>query len=195
MRQSRRLVIMMLETYEPLEGSSCPPSPSSPRLGRTGSGACGGIPGTRWLSNSFKEKRKGSIKLRADWHTSSRKQGREVQLDRDSSMGSDRESDRGVPAYAGWVYHVGTSSLGYSFCSVRFLVIKGKYVTMFKRNPVQYPRAVRHRFRVIPYLSLLSSSNACMKCLLIINALNLHYYIGDILSKICKLMLPGLLHN
>ena len=58
-------------------------------------------------------------------------------------MGSDRENDsRGIPAYAGWVYHVGTNSLGYQYCHARFLVIKGKYVTMFKRDPGEYPRTV-----------------------------------------------------
>ena len=59
-------------------------------------------------------------------------------------MGSNgRDIDRGpIPAYGGWVYHVGTSTLGYQFCRPRFLVIKGTYVTMFKRDPVEYPRAV-----------------------------------------------------
>lgn len=143
--------MVMLETYDPLEGSSCPLSPCSPRVKGMGRGACGGIPSARWLSNSFREKRSGSLKLKADGLRGNRKRGREVeaevaQLERDSSMGSDMESDRGVPAYAGWVYHVGTSSLGYPFCSDRFLVIKGKYVTMFKRNPVEYPRTVCPRF-------------------------------------------------
>ena len=59
-------------------------------------------------------------------------------------MGSSgRDIDRGpIPAYGGWVYHVGISTLGYQFCRPRFLVIKGIYVTMFKRDPVEYPRAV-----------------------------------------------------
>jgi len=59
-------------------------------------------------------------------------------------MGSNgRDIDRGpIPAYGGWVYHVGTSTLGYQFCRPRFLVIKGTHVTMFKRDPVEYPRAV-----------------------------------------------------
>lgn len=64
-------------------------------------------------------------------------------------MGSDRDSDRGVRCYAGWVYHVGTNSLGYSLCSDRFLVIKGKFVTMFKRDPVEYPRAMPIRSGVV----------------------------------------------
>lgn len=151
------LMMVNLASYEQLEGLSCPPSPLSPRVTRKGCGAYGGILGARWLSKSFKEKRNGIGKWKPDgFKRSSRKRGRdaeseaeaeaEAELGRDLSMGSDGESDRGVPAYAGWVYHVGTNSLGYQFCTDRFLVIKGKYVTMFKRNPVEYPRAVRSRF-------------------------------------------------
>lgn len=85
-------------------------------------------------------------------------------------MGSDRDSDRGVRCYAGWVYHVGTNSLGYSLCSDRFLVIKGKFVTMFKRDPVEYPRAVCLRFLSLPIsstdeFSITSTSNCSIKCL------------------------------
>lgn len=59
-------------------------------------------------------------------------------------MGSGGNSDeRVVPAYAGWVYRVGTSSLGFQFCRPRFLVIKSKYVTMFKSNPNESPRPIR----------------------------------------------------
>ena len=141
-----------LASYEQLEGSSGPPSPSSPRV-KKGCGACGGIPGARWLSKSFKERRNGIIKRKPEGQRrSSRKRGRDaeteaeaeaqVELNRDLSVGSD-SSDRGVPAYAGWVYHVGTNSLGYQFCTDRFMVIKGKYVAMFKRDPGEYPRAVR----------------------------------------------------
>lgn len=155
--------MVKLASYEPLEGSSCPPSPSSPRGKRKGCGACSGIPGARWLSKSFREKKNGIMKRKPDGFRpprSNRKRGRdhvesetEAELKRELSMGSDRDSDlgvsasdMGVAAYAGWVYHVGTSSLGYQFCTDRFLIIKGKHVTMFKRNPVEYPRAVRSRF-------------------------------------------------
>lgn len=153
--------MVKLASYEPLEGSSCPPSPSSPRGRKKGCGACGGIPGARWLSKSFKEKKNGMTKRKADGFRtprSNRKRGRdrvevEAELKRESNMESDRDSDlgglasdMGVAAYAGWVYHVGTSSLGYQFFTDRFLIIKGKHVTMFKRNPVEYPRAVCRRF-------------------------------------------------
>ncbi len=60
-----------------------------------------------------------------------------------TGMGSDdREMDHGIRGYVGWVYHVGTNSLGCQFCHARYLVIKGKHVTMFKRNPIDYPQAV-----------------------------------------------------
>jgi hypothetical protein len=87
-----------------------------------------------------------------------RKRGRDhvVEFKRDISMGSDRESDMDVPAsdigvaaYAGWVYHVGTSSLGYQYCTDRFLIIRGNFVTMFKRDPVEHPRAVPIRRGVV----------------------------------------------
>jgi len=60
----------------------------------------------------------------------------------EASTGSDRENDHDIPAYGGWVYHMGTHSLGYQYFHARYLVIRGKYVTMFKRNPVEHPRAV-----------------------------------------------------
>uniref|UniRef100_A0A7I4E3M8 START domain-containing protein n=1 Tax=Physcomitrium patens TaxID=3218 RepID=A0A7I4E3M8_PHYPA len=61
-------------------------------------------------------------------------------------MGSGRQSDgREVPNYAGWVFHVGTSSLGYQFCRPRYLVIKGKNVTMYKTDPGDNPRSIPMR--------------------------------------------------
>lgn len=53
-------------------------------------------------------------------------------------MGFDRDSDRGVCCYVGWVYYVGMNLLGYLFCSDWFLVIKGKFVIMFKCDFVEY---------------------------------------------------------
>ncbi|KAG0591106.1 hypothetical protein KC19_1G150000 [Ceratodon purpureus] len=151
-------MMVKMASYQQLEDSSCPPSPSSPRMKKRGCGACGGISGARWLSKSFKEKRNGIIKRKPEGQRrSSRKRGREAEVEveaetglrRELSMGSDGESDRGVPAYAGWVYHVGTTSLGSRFCTDRFQVIKGKYVTMFKRNPVENPRAMPIRSGVV----------------------------------------------
>lgn len=41
--------------------------------------------------------------------------------------------------YFGWVYHLGTNSIGREFCHLRFLYIKGKYVIMYKRDPNENP--------------------------------------------------------
>ncbi|CAM6079958.1 unnamed protein product [Sphagnum tenellum] len=60
----------------------------------------------------------------------------------EASTGSDRENDHDIPAYVGWVYHMGTHSVGYQYFHARYLVIRGKYVTMFKHDPVEHPRAV-----------------------------------------------------
>ncbi|KAL8254815.1 hypothetical protein R6Q59_033036 [Mikania micrantha] len=37
--------------------------------------------------------------------------------------------------YFGWVYHLGTNSIGREFCRLRFLHIRGKHVMMYKRDP------------------------------------------------------------
>lgn len=44
--------------------------------------------------------------------------------------------------YFGWVYHVGTNSIGHEYCHLRFLFIKGKYVEMYKRDPHENPDIV-----------------------------------------------------
>ncbi|KAI3694749.1 hypothetical protein L1987_77719 [Smallanthus sonchifolius] len=41
--------------------------------------------------------------------------------------------------YFGWVYHLGTNSIGREFCHLRFLHINGKYVMMYKRDPNENP--------------------------------------------------------
>ncbi|KAG9138669.1 hypothetical protein Leryth_018557 [Lithospermum erythrorhizon] len=41
--------------------------------------------------------------------------------------------------YSGWVYHVGVNSIGHEYCHLRFLLVRGKYVEMFKRDPAQNP--------------------------------------------------------
>ncbi|XP_021899211.1 protein ENHANCED DISEASE RESISTANCE 2 [Carica papaya] len=43
--------------------------------------------------------------------------------------------ERGVFEYFGWVYHLGTNSIGHEYCHLRFLFIRGKYVEMYKRDP------------------------------------------------------------
>lgn len=50
---------------------------------------------------------------------------------------SDRELE-----YSGWVYHLGVNSVGYEYCHLRFLYLRGKYVAMFKRDPHENPGIV-----------------------------------------------------
>ncbi|XP_021634839.1 protein ENHANCED DISEASE RESISTANCE 2 isoform X2 [Manihot esculenta] len=65
----------------------------------------------------------------------------------DSSFGSGggvgraglEDSERGILEYFGWVYHLGTNSIGREYCHLRFLIIKGKYVEMYKRDPHDKP--------------------------------------------------------
>ncbi|KAL3629634.1 hypothetical protein CASFOL_026856 [Castilleja foliolosa] len=41
--------------------------------------------------------------------------------------------------FSGWVYHLGVNSIGHEYCHFRFLLIRGKYVEMYKRDPVENP--------------------------------------------------------
>ncbi|RRT37018.1 hypothetical protein B296_00047943 [Ensete ventricosum] len=36
--------------------------------------------------------------------------------------------------YFGWVYHLGVNSIGHEYCHLRYLVLKGPYVAMYKRD-------------------------------------------------------------
>ena len=58
----------------------------------------------------------------------------------DGSGGGGEE--RGVYVYSGWVYHLGTNSIGRQYCHLRFLFIKGKFVKMYKRDPQDHPGIV-----------------------------------------------------
>ncbi|XP_057968359.1 protein ENHANCED DISEASE RESISTANCE 2-like isoform X3 [Malania oleifera] len=62
------------------------------------------------------------------------------------SEGSDKEGmergaeERGAKSeYFGWVYHLGVNSIGHEYCHLRFLIIRGKYVEMYKRDPQENP--------------------------------------------------------
>ncbi|KAK3123518.1 hypothetical protein QOZ80_8AG0632110 [Eleusine coracana subsp. coracana] len=48
-------------------------------------------------------------------------------------------SGRGTAEYSGWVYHLGVNSIGHEYCHLRFLVIRGKTVAMYKRDPHENP--------------------------------------------------------
>ncbi|KAE8668556.1 leucine-rich repeat receptor-like protein kinase TDR-like [Hibiscus syriacus] len=53
-----------------------------------------------------------------------------------SSFGGD---EKGIFEFFGWVYHIGVNSIGHEYCHLRFLLIKGKYVMMYKRDPHENP--------------------------------------------------------
>ncbi|CAN0901095.1 Protein ENHANCED DISEASE RESISTANCE 2-like [Linum grandiflorum] len=53
--------------------------------------------------------------------------------------GEGEEKERAVDEYFGWVYHLGASSIGYVYCYLRFLFLRGKIVEMYKRDPHQHP--------------------------------------------------------
>ncbi|XP_047073041.1 protein ENHANCED DISEASE RESISTANCE 2-like [Lolium rigidum] len=48
-------------------------------------------------------------------------------------------SGRSASEYSGWVYHLGVNSIGHEYCHLRFLVIRGKCVAMYKRDPHENP--------------------------------------------------------
>ncbi|GAA0153998.1 defense/immunity protein [Lithospermum erythrorhizon] len=41
--------------------------------------------------------------------------------------------------YSGWIYHLGVNKFGHDYCHLRFLFIRGRYLEMYKRDPVEYP--------------------------------------------------------
>ncbi|WJX25170.1 hypothetical protein P8452_14235 [Trifolium repens] len=45
----------------------------------------------------------------------------------------------GMFEYFGWVYHLGVNTIGHEYCHLRFLFIRGKFVSMYKRDPHQNP--------------------------------------------------------
>ena len=61
--------------------------------------------------------------------------GSSSELSKSGSKGSERSS-------FGWVYHLGVNSIGHQYCHLRFLFIRGKYVSMYKRDPHENPAIV-----------------------------------------------------
>ncbi|RAL44166.1 hypothetical protein DM860_016412 [Cuscuta australis] len=43
--------------------------------------------------------------------------------------------------HSGWVYHLGVNSIGHEYFRHRFLVVRGMFVQMYKRDPRENPRA------------------------------------------------------
>ncbi|XP_073227013.1 protein ENHANCED DISEASE RESISTANCE 2 isoform X2 [Cicer arietinum] len=60
-------------------------------------------------------------------------------VSRGSERYSNEDKERGIFEYFGWVYHLGANSIGHEYCHLRFLFIRGKYVTMYQRDPHQNP--------------------------------------------------------
>ncbi|XP_043701322.1 protein ENHANCED DISEASE RESISTANCE 2-like isoform X2 [Telopea speciosissima] len=62
-----------------------------------------------------------------------------------ASEGSDREGsefgseDKGMIEYFGLVFHLGVNSIGHEFCHLRFLLLRGRHVEMYKRDPHENP--------------------------------------------------------
>lgn len=63
-------------------------------------------------------------------------------VSRGSERYSNEDKERGIFEYFGWVYHLGANSIGHEYCHLRFLFIRGKYVTMYQRDPHQNPAIV-----------------------------------------------------
>ncbi|CAN1328144.1 Protein ENHANCED DISEASE RESISTANCE 2 [Linum perenne] len=55
------------------------------------------------------------------------------------SSGKTEDKEKGAFEYFGWIYHLGTNSIGHEYCHLRFLFIRGKYVEMYKRDPHENP--------------------------------------------------------
>ncbi|RWR91083.1 protein ENHANCED DISEASE RESISTANCE 2 isoform X1 [Cinnamomum micranthum f. kanehirae] len=53
--------------------------------------------------------------------------------------GSEGGSDERSFEYFGWVYHVGVNSIGHEYCHLRYLLLKGNKVEMYKRDPQENP--------------------------------------------------------
>jgi len=64
-------------------------------------------------------------------------------------------SGRSAAEYSGWVYHLGVNSIGHEYCHLRFLVIRGKTLAMYKRDPHDHPGLVGSS---TPFLSSLPPS-------------------------------------
>uniref|UniRef100_A0A0D9X892 Uncharacterized protein n=1 Tax=Leersia perrieri TaxID=77586 RepID=A0A0D9X892_9ORYZ len=63
-------------------------------------------------------------------------------------------SGRSTAGSSGWVYHLGVNSIGHEYRHLRFLVIRGKTVAMYKRDPSKNPGIVGFRSLLPPLLPL-----------------------------------------
>jgi len=77
-------------------------------------------------------------------------------MEASSSLGTGTEEKGGMFEYFGWVYHLGVNSIGHEYCHLRFLFIRGKCVSMYKRDPHQNPGIVCNVYYI--FISFLSFS-------------------------------------
>lgn len=91
---------------------------------------------------------------------------------------SSGEEDKGLLAFSGWVYHIGTNSIGHEYCHQRFLYVKGKYVEMYRRDPQENPGIVRN-VNSSYLFSVYCSSFGLFRCcsILIIESRNFIYVV------------------
>ncbi|XP_065851444.1 protein ENHANCED DISEASE RESISTANCE 2-like [Euphorbia lathyris] len=63
----------------------------------------------------------------------------ETETENENDKHKEKEKNKAMSDYFGWVYHLGTNSIGHEYCHLRFLFIRGKYVEMYKRDPHENP--------------------------------------------------------
>ncbi|XP_029124554.1 protein ENHANCED DISEASE RESISTANCE 2-like isoform X2 [Cajanus cajan] len=60
-------------------------------------------------------------------------------MESSSGGGSESGEEKAIFEYFGWVYHIGINSVGREYCHLRFLLVRGKSVAMYKRDPNENP--------------------------------------------------------
>lgn len=83
-----------------------------------------------------------SISRNATKHRNKNKNKKKKMDASSSGEGSERGEEKGIFQYFGWVYHIGVNSVGREYCHLRFLLVRGKCVAMYKRDPHQNPGIV-----------------------------------------------------
>uniref|UniRef100_A0A2P2LG04 Uncharacterized protein n=1 Tax=Rhizophora mucronata TaxID=61149 RepID=A0A2P2LG04_RHIMU len=75
----------------------------------------------------------------AGWGSEKDSNGNSGSSSHSGVLGGGGGEERGNFEFFGWVYHLGTNSIGREYCHLRFLFIRGKYVEMYKRDPHENP--------------------------------------------------------
>ncbi|XP_078150944.1 ENHANCED DISEASE RESISTANCE protein (DUF1336) isoform X2 [Carex rostrata] len=78
--------------------------------------------------------------------------------DRSSSSGGASSvggSGRVVAEYAGWVYHLGVNTIGHQYCNLRYLILRGNCLFMYKRDPHENPGVKPIRKGIISHTLML----------------------------------------